>query len=143
MNLKGPFITHGMDIYAPPDQPDNIYLHAINHLPSATHHGRPHSTIEIFRIHLPSLTASHVRTLSHDLIHTPNDIYSLGPEDMYFTNDHVNIDGPLRSAEDLLTLRLASRTNLVHIQSKGKGSEAKVVLKGLHSANGLSKGPGE
>lgn len=119
-----------------------MWLHAVNHIPYLID-GVPQpysdSRIEIFTIDTSSrpLVAQHIRHLRHSLIHTPNDIYSLGPTDLLVTNDHVNTRGLLRTVEDLLTLACTSRTSIVRLSESG----AEVVASGLHNANGLGHGP--
>lgn len=56
-------------------------LYVVNHDPSG-------SVIEIFTLSTDAKTATHIRTLSHPLIHTPNSITTLGDGKILFTNDH-------------------------------------------------------
>lgn len=141
-DFTGPFVTHGIDIWYDAEHPHKVWLHVVNHIPHVVD-GVPQpfsdSRIEVFTIDTTSrpLLARHVRTLKHALVHTPNDIYSLGPTDLLVTNDHVNTRGPLRMAEDLLTFSWTSRTTIVRLHEEG----AEVVASGLHNANGLAHGP--
>lgn len=141
IDFNGPFATHGIDIWCDKVEPDQLYLHAVNHVPRLVD-GIPQSIsdsrVEVFTIDLTSrpLTARHVRSLSHSLVFTPNDIYSLGPTDLLVTNDHVNTHGGLRTAEDGFTFSWASRTNIVRLNENGAG----VLATGLHNANGLGHG---
>lgn len=111
----------------------------MNHRPPAKGvPGPTDSVVEVFKVDLSAFTATHLKTVSHSTIHTPNDILSLGPYEFLVTNDHANVDGLLRSAEEILTLQLASRTTLIHVNA-ATGVEAKVVKTGIHSANGLGR----
>jgi hypothetical protein len=102
---------------------------------------QPHSDsrIEVFQIDLAAekKIAKHLKSLNHELVHTPNDIYSLGPFDLLVTNDHINTRGHRRTAEDLFTFKWSSNTNIIRLREDG----AKVVASGLHNANGLGHGP--
>lgn len=141
-DFSGPFVAHGLDIYSPPSQPDTIYLHAVNHKPADHGPHKANSTIEIFRVDLSSFTATHIQTVYHPLITTPNDIYSIGASEFLVTNDHAKREGLLRTAEELLTLKLASHTNIIHVNAvTPSGVQASIVKKGIHSANGLGHGP--
>ena len=119
-----------------------MYLHAVNHVPVFIDNiaqPRSDSRIEVFLIDLGAdkKGAKHLRSLTHPLVRTPNDIYSLGPYDLLVTNDHVNTHGHLRLAEDLLTFKWNSKTSIVRLNENG----AEVVADGLHNANGLGHGP--
>ncbi|KAH7304722.1 hypothetical protein B0I35DRAFT_444805 [Stachybotrys elegans] len=50
------------------------------------HQGGP--SIEQFRLDLDTLTATHVRTISHPLINIPNSIAMRGPTQFFVTNNH-------------------------------------------------------
>ncbi|KAF2643354.1 calcium-dependent phosphotriesterase [Massarina eburnea CBS 473.64] len=51
-------------------------------------HAQSGSCIEIFQLEILSATATHVRTFTHPLVHTPNSIHSLGEGKLFVTNDH-------------------------------------------------------
>jgi hypothetical protein len=140
--MKEPLVTHGMDIWYDQAKPDIVYLHAVNHIPHISAGvAQPYSDsrIEVFCIDLNSTPriAKHQQSLKHPLVHTPNDIYSLGPTDLLVTNDHVNTRGHLRTAEDILTFSWSSRTTIVRLNENG----AEVLVDRLHNANGLGHGP--
>lgn len=140
--FTGPFIPHGLDIYSPKGLPDGFYLHAVNHKPASHGPHKANSTVEIFRISISDSSATHLQTVHHPLIVTPNDIYSLSATEFLVTNDHVNREpGLLRTAEEVFTLQLTSRTTVVKVDASS-GIKAEVVKKGIHSANGLAHGPG-
>ncbi|KAF2110134.1 hypothetical protein BDV96DRAFT_615436 [Lophiotrema nucula] len=60
---------------------DTSTLYVVNHAQSG-------SVIEIFSLAPTAATATHIRTLKHPLIHTPNSIHALGDGKIFFTNDH-------------------------------------------------------
>ncbi|KAF2176220.1 putative paraoxonase [Zopfia rhizophila CBS 207.26] len=56
-------------------------LYVVNHAQSG-------SAIEVFNLSIKSLTATHIKTFKHPLLHSPNSIHSLGSGKIFFTNDH-------------------------------------------------------
>ncbi|KAI3320287.1 hypothetical protein HD806DRAFT_507050 [Xylariaceae sp. AK1471] len=62
------------------------------HEPSSTlfvtNHARHGSHIEQFHLDLETLTAAHMRSLSHPLIRVPNSIIALSESEFFFTNQH-------------------------------------------------------
>jgi hypothetical protein len=172
VGFKGPFVTHGIDIIDDPSDPHGIYIHAINHAPASNPtSNQPEdlvsSRLEIFHHVLGSDTATHVRTVRHPLIRTPNDVYSVGPGDLLVTNDHKYRAGFLRTVEDLVSHPLGPKSDVVRVQftvdlggAAGKAGEegadgkerqesgemergvsATIVARGLHNPNGLGHGP--
>lgn len=137
-------MTHGIDIF-PTSSPRQFYLQAINHVPRVVD-GVPQpisdSRIEVFLVDLDRMIAKHQSTLRHELVRTPNDIFALGPNELFVTNDHHNTHGHKRLAEDFLGWTFTSKTNIIHLKtSDSNGVEGKVVAGGLHNANGLGHGP--
>lgn len=53
-----------------------------------TNHGRQGSRIEQFHLDLDTLTATHVRSISHPLISIPNSIAAVSGSEFYVTNQH-------------------------------------------------------
>lgn len=152
--FSGPFATHGIDLFSPQDDPETVYIFAINHLPnpdywdvqpsptSSTHKVR--SQVELFHHRIGTTKARHLRSIQHPLIKTPNDIYATSPTSFYVTNDHYYREGALRGLEDLLTLQTAPWSDIVHIdvtssavRSPDEGVSALVALQELHNNNGL------
>ena len=155
--FKGPLVTHGIDILSPRDDPNTVYIYAVNHLPNPEHYDassaetasreKARSQIELFKHSVGSDEAEFIRTIRHPLIRTPNDIYATELDAFYVTNDHYYRDGPLRTAEDLLTTRTAPWTDTVHVKindMKSKDSQAGIIvtqaLTGMHNNNGLGHG---
>ncbi|WOO86025.1 Serum paraoxonase/arylesterase 2 [Vanrija pseudolonga] len=148
--FTGAFVTHGIDILQDPKRADALYIHAVNHLPNPgwlasrdiTIEDKGNSVIEIFHHVVGSDSAQHVRTVQHESIRTPNDLFATGPTSFYVTNDHHYRDGPLRHVEDLGSKAVTPWTDTVHIEAdpKQKGKEgitSQVVLSKMHNNNGL------
>ncbi|KAF4449051.1 hypothetical protein F53441_7701 [Fusarium austroafricanum] len=158
-DFSGPFVTHGIDVINDPKSKDNVYVFAVNHVPHADYlqhvvNGKSHdeysgnkaaSQIEVFYHVIGSSTVKHVRSISHPLIQTPNDIVAHSPSNIYVTNDHYYREGRMRQIEDVY--HGAKWSNTVYVQitdmlSKDStaGLETSVVLTGLHNNNGLAHG---
>uniref|UniRef100_A0A667YCQ9 Paraoxonase n=1 Tax=Myripristis murdjan TaxID=586833 RepID=A0A667YCQ9_9TELE len=73
------FNPHGISVYTD-DADSSIYLFVVNH----PHHG---SQVEIFQF-VEENTLLHLKTISHPLLHSVNDIVAVGVESFYATNDH-------------------------------------------------------
>mgnify|MGYP002718703634 FL=1 len=149
-NFQGPFVTHGIDVIEDPEQSDAVYIYAVNHMPNPAHFeaGEPkdipkaQSQIELFHHTINSKSIRHVRSISHPLIKTPNDIYAISPVSFYVTNDHFYREGPMRLIEDVW--RPAKWSDIIHVRiadlSKDAPIEASVALTGLWNNNGLGRG---
>ncbi|KAI2675823.1 hypothetical protein CBS147332_8801 [Penicillium roqueforti] len=150
-NFQGTFVTHGIDVIEDPEDSDAVYIYAVNHLPNPAYFeaGEPkdvpkaQSQIELFHHVLNSDSVRHVRSISHPLIKTPNDIYAVSPVSFYVTNDHFYREGPLRLFEAVW--RSARWSNIISVQiadlaSKDAPVEASVALTGLWNNNGLGHG---
>ncbi|OCK76845.1 calcium-dependent phosphotriesterase [Lepidopterella palustris CBS 459.81] len=66
----------GIEFYAP-----TSVLYVINHAMRGY-------AIEVFHLSVSDLTATHIRTFTHPLVHTPNALTAIGDMEIYFTNDH-------------------------------------------------------
>lgn len=154
-----PFVTHGIDLAVDPKDPKgSVYIHAVNHLPNTacfplTDGGNKHCTpkaasrIEIFHHVIGTTSARHIRSVSHPSIVTPNDIYSLRPNEFFVTNDHRHREGLLRTYETLMPALLAGWSDTQHVkvdlESKrdaSSGVTSETALTGLHNNNGLGRG---
>ena len=146
------FVTHGIDVITDPEDDGAVYIFAINHLPNPeyvkdktfTGH-KAASQIEIFHHRLGSSTAKYVRSVSHPLIQTPNDIVVRSLDSFYVTNDHYYREGVMRQIEDVYYGAKWSTTIFVQIKDIASndaagGIEASVALTGLHNNNGLGHG---
>ncbi|KAJ4252867.1 hypothetical protein NW762_010773 [Fusarium torreyae] len=158
-NFAGPFITHGIDVITDPDSDDSVYILAINHLahPDYLQHivdgkkpdeysvNKAASQIEIFHHVLGTSAIKHIRSISHPLIQTPNDILARSPTSFHVTNDHYYRERIFRQIEDVYYGAKWSNTILVQItdlrsEDSTSGFQASVALTGLHNNNGLGRG---
>ena len=151
--FKGPFITHGFDIYTSPTDEESLYFIAINHLPnplaSLEHSDIPkaRSQIEIFSYQIGDLSARHLRSIHHPLIRTPNDIYAVSESSFYVTNDHHARDGIWRLLEDYGHDDFGAWSDIIHVsisdltsKDASAGFTATVAMEGLQNPNGLGHG---
>lgn len=157
-NFDGPFITHGIEVLTNPEQPNAVYIYAVNHLPNpepviAIHPPpadvpKARSQIELFHHVIGTTTATHLRSIWHPLIRTPNDLVATSPTSLYVTNDHLYRDhGPMRFMEDRYAK--AEWTDVIYLQFSLEapstpaetdalaGVTAHVALDKFHNANGL------
>ncbi|TXT04822.1 hypothetical protein VHUM_04090 [Vanrija humicola] len=152
--FNGAFVTHGIDIIKDPKRADALYIHAVNHLPNPgwlasrdiTIQDKGNSVIEIFHHVVGSDSAQHIRTVQHEDIKTPNDLFATGPTSFYVTNDHHYREGHLRAIEDLGSRLVTPWTNTVHIEADAnkkdkEGVRSQVVLDDMHNNNGLGHTP--
>lgn len=70
VNFSGPFITHGIDIYSPANDPNSVFIFAVNHLPNPAWvsskekiHPQARSQIELFHHEIGSSEAKHLRSI--------------------------------------------------------------------------------
>lgn len=142
------FVTHGIDVIADPSTKDAVYIFAVNHFPNPEfvssrreHIAKSNSRVELFRHVIGSSTLKHIRTISHKLIETPNDIYAVSPNEFYVTNDHRHREGLMRELE---TMAPTAWSTTIHVSitdpsasSDTEGVEAKIALTGIKNNNGL------
>lgn len=121
-NLNFPFHPHGIALW---EEQGNIRLFAVNHRPEE-------STLEVFDWVGGKL--SHVRTYSHDVLVTPNDLLALGPEDIFISHDHGSRSHLAQSLEHFTRW---GRGYLTHYD----GTAFFVVDSGISFANGLAFDP--
>lgn len=154
-NFVGPFVTHGIDVWSPSEDPDSVYIFAINHLPNpafalsnASNVPKARSQIELFHHRIGTSEAEHLRSIWHPAIRTPNDIYAIDPHAIYFTNDHYYREGHLRTIEDGMTTSRWS--NVIHLEisdlyakDASQGIKATVVKDAIQNPNGLGHGKDE
>ncbi|KAK6005815.1 hypothetical protein QM012_007457 [Aureobasidium pullulans] len=148
LNFDKTFVTHGIDVIADPQAKDAVYIFAVNHYPNPEfvstrreHIVKSNSRIELFRHVIGSSTLKHVRTISHKLIETPNDIYAVSPNGFYVTNDHRHREGLMRELEMVAPF---GWSNTIHVSitdstaySDTAGVEATIALTGIKNNNGL------
>uniref|UniRef100_A0A3B4Z4R6 Paraoxonase n=1 Tax=Stegastes partitus TaxID=144197 RepID=A0A3B4Z4R6_9TELE len=116
------FNPHGISVYTD-EADDSIYVFVVNH---------PHSNsqIEIFRF-AEEDTLVHLKTISHPLLPSVNDIVAVGKESFYASNDQYF---PSRTLH-LLTLLLGVPMCEVVYYSPG---DVRVVAGGILSGNGIN-----
>ncbi|KAL2000756.1 hypothetical protein VTN02DRAFT_2674 [Thermoascus thermophilus] len=152
-NFSGPLITHGIDVVPDPEAPETaVYIFVVNHPPNPEfwEEGnkdapKARSQVELFHHVLGSGVATHVRSVRHPLITTPNDVYAEGSRSFYVTNDHRYREGLLRRVEDVVAEAQWSTTVHVHISDlqatqADAGLTASVALTGVQTNNGIGRG---
>lgn len=160
-NFRGPFISHGFDVYSPPEDSNLVYIVAINHLPDPSALLPPsdqpsdppqpaaRSQIEIFKHEVGSSTVQHLRSVRHPLIRTPNDIYALNEHDFFVSNDHLNREGLKRDLEDMGHDDFGAWSDVIHVfispsdmssPDPTAGLLATVSLENVQNPNGLGHG---
>ncbi|KAI1387745.1 calcium-dependent phosphotriesterase [Hypoxylon trugodes] len=139
------FVTHGISLYTPPDDQKTIYILAINHLPNplwtptSSEHSKAASRVEVFVHKIGSNKAKHIRSISHPLIRTPNDLLALSENEFLVTNDHYYLDGYMRLVEELFH---PAWTDLLHVHANDADNvTATVSLTSVPGNNGLGWGP--
>jgi hypothetical protein len=127
-----------------------VYVFAVNHPPNPDYPGssKEHaaSRVEIFRHVLGSSTITHLRTVLHPLITTPNDVYAEAPDSFFVTNDHFYRDGPARTVEDVFPAAKWSNTRHVHVTDLHSANASAAVtittaIDKVHNCNGLGHSP--
>ncbi|XP_036615433.1 serum paraoxonase/lactonase 3-like isoform X3 [Trichosurus vulpecula] len=117
------FNPHGICTFI--DKDNAVYLYVVNH-------PQMKSTVEIFRFEGDSLF--HLKTITHELLSSVNDIVVLGPEQFYATNDHYFTNHFLAQLEPFLDLHW---TNVIYYSP----GEVKEVANGFSLANGITISP--
>ncbi|KAL7622500.1 hypothetical protein AAE478_008007 [Parahypoxylon ruwenzoriense] len=145
--FEGPFVAHGVSLYSPPSDLKTVYVFVINHLPNplwtATSSAEPKaaSRVELFVHSVGSDTAKHLRSISHPLIRTPNDVLALSEREFFITNDHHYREGFMRLVEDVGHFPW---TETVHVRLDSDDNvTATVSLATFGTNNGLGWGPNQ
>jgi len=87
------FHPHGISFYQTPEGKKMLFV--VNHRPSG-------NFIEVFQYVNDSLR--HVERITDSLMISPNDVVGVGERSFYFTNDHDEKPGKIRSIKDLMTI---------------------------------------
>ncbi|KAI8721578.1 hypothetical protein NCS52_00299600 [Fusarium sp. LHS14.1] len=160
VNFKGPFNTHGIDVISDHESAEAaVYIFAVNHPPNLAQcpdatklkecQANAASRVEIFHHVIGSDVATHLRSVQHPLVSTPNDILAQSPHSFYVTNDHYYKEGALRFLEVVYWGARWSTTVFVELGSLTSTNpagdvKAQVAVSGIHNQNGLGRGrPGE
>ncbi len=118
--LPGGFQPHGISLFRGSDGRKTLFV--INHA------GGKHS-IEMFDVNGALL--SHRRTVTGAGLVSPNDIVGVGADWFFVTNDHANVSGLMRTAEDFGRLPLSTVQFF-------DGREFSTALSGLGGSNGIN-----
>jgi arylesterase/paraoxonase len=98
---------HGMDVVPSTADPDRLFVYLVNH--RAPPNGQSaklvgaDSVVEIFETRVGSSTLTHIKTVEHPAIITPNDLIGFGDgKSFYVTNDHGEKLGFVRTSVSIL-----------------------------------------
>ncbi|KAM7383641.1 hypothetical protein PAMP_003276 [Pampus punctatissimus] len=116
------FNPHGISVYTD-ETDDSVYLFTVNH-------PQHKSQVEIFRF-VEENTLVHLKTITHPLLHSVNDIVAVGVESFYATNDHSTPNEALHFLTILLGLPWC---DVVYFSQE----EVRVAAKGFLSSNGIN-----
>uniref|UniRef100_A0A3P9MFY6 Paraoxonase n=1 Tax=Oryzias latipes TaxID=8090 RepID=A0A3P9MFY6_ORYLA len=119
------FNPHGISVYED-EADDSIYVFVVNH-------PEHKSQVEIFRF-VEEDTLMHLKTITHPLLHSVNDIVAVGAEHFYATNDHYFHHEALQLLTFMFDL---SWCDVVYYSPH----EVRVVAGGFKSANGINISP--
>ncbi|XP_061572594.1 serum paraoxonase/arylesterase 2-like [Cololabis saira] len=119
------FNPHGISVYKD-EADDAVYLFVVNH-------PEHKSQVEIFRF-VEEDTLVHLKTITHPLLHSVNDVVAVGPEHFYATNDKYFHNHGLQFLSIVVGLQWS---NVVYY-SPGEVREAAA---GIQSANGINISP--
>ncbi|KAM7325371.1 hypothetical protein ACRRTK_015624 [Alexandromys fortis] len=113
---------HGISTFV--DKDNTVYLYVVNH---------PHmdSTVEIFKFEEQQRSLIHLKTITHELLKSVNDIVVVGPEQFYATRDHYF------TSYFLILLEMFMDFQWTYILFYSP-QEVKVVAQGFSSANGIT-----
>ncbi|KAM9722966.1 serum paraoxonase/arylesterase 2-like [Menidia menidia] len=119
------FNPHGISVFTD-EADDSVYLFVVNH----PHHD---SQVEIFR-YIEEQTLVHLKTITHPLLHSVNDIVAVGAEHFYATNDRYFQNFLLQFLVVILGVPL---TDVVYYSPQ----EVRVAADGIQGANGINLSP--
>ncbi|XP_053743795.1 serum paraoxonase/arylesterase 2-like [Synchiropus splendidus] len=119
------FNPHGISLYTDPTD-DSVYLLVVNHPQEDSH-------IEIFRF-VEGNTLLHLKTITHPLLHSVNDIVAVGVDSFYATNDHST---PIKALHYLLVFLGLPGCDVVYYSP----GDVRVTAAGFGSANGINISP--
>ncbi len=114
------FHPHGISLFQSNENKTLIF--AINHQKNK-------NSIEIFQFSDSTLT--HIKSFTHPLLLSPNDILAVGENQFYITNDHDEPKSSWRSKKDLLQIPMG---NVCYFD----GTKASIVADKLLYANGIN-----
>ncbi|PRP87297.1 serum paraoxonase/arylesterase [Planoprotostelium fungivorum] len=140
-NPRGIFKAHGLSTFSRPDEPNTVYIHAVNHYASKEDGFTYHPRIEIFKHQTGDSHVDHIETVEHPLIRTPNDVLALSEKSFYVTNDHKHLgqgffSHMMRFVEDLSFIGMS---DVILREDSGR---VRVIVRDLPTPNGICRGPG-
>lgn len=118
--LPAGFSPHGISLYRAADGRKTLFV--------ISHAGGKH-TVEIFDVNGATLT--YRRTVAGPELVSPNDVVGVGSDAFYVSNDHGNVSGWQRSAEDYMRLKQSSVRYF-------DGQKFTTALDGIGGANGIN-----
>ncbi|KAF4472926.1 Six-bladed beta-propeller [Fusarium albosuccineum] len=99
-------------------------------------HAKAGPRIELFKLDIQSLTATHIRTVQHPLLHAPNAIALINSKEFYVSNAHA-FPATRNKILNLLETYLSPPTGtVVHVSLEDSEPQAQVVAK-VPFANGI------
>ncbi|XP_021172101.2 serum paraoxonase/arylesterase 2 [Fundulus heteroclitus] len=119
------FNPHGISVYTD-EGDDTVYLFVVNH-------PQRKSQVEIFRL-VGEDTLVHLKTVTHPMLHSVNDIVAVGKEHFYATNDHYFHNEALHLLTVILGLPWC---NVVYYSPE----EVREAAGGIQSGNGINISP--
>ncbi|PHH60458.1 hypothetical protein CDD81_1633 [Ophiocordyceps australis] len=112
--------------------PSTRHLYVVNHAQAGPR-------IEVFRLDLGAVTATHLGSIQHPLLHAPNSMSLLGDDEMYVTNDHYFVAEKARYLSYMETYLGPPLATLVHIKLRHHTEvEAAQVVARVPFANGVA-----
>lgn len=123
INPKLEFHPHGISLYN--DSNGKTHLFVINH-------NEKGNFVEIYDYHNGQL--KHIETVSHDLMHQPNDLVAVGPRQFYVSNHLGSTSSPGQYLERFIPLH---RSYVLYYD----GKEMTIAAKDIGAANGMATSP--
>ncbi|XP_078575443.1 serum paraoxonase/arylesterase 1-like [Branchiostoma floridae x Branchiostoma japonicum] len=127
-SLEEDFVPHGLSVHEDFDSGE-VRLFVVNHAK-----GHSEDRVEIFRFDADSNSLFHVKSVTHSLLYSVNDVVPTGPESFYATNDKYSTGMYSKMAETWLLL---SWSNVVYYNKGG----ATIVADGFKCANVVNLSP--
>lgn len=103
-------------------------LYVVNHAQSGP-------TIEVFEVNKEVTGITHLQTIQHELIHTPNSISPISDHEILITNDHEYEIRDFKIKATLETYLSYPGGSVIYLNLKT--SETRVVARGIPFANGI------
>ncbi|XP_061771946.1 serum paraoxonase/arylesterase 2-like [Nerophis ophidion] len=121
------FNPHGISVYTDAAN-GTVYLFVVNH----PHHN---SQVELFEFVEEERSLVHLKTFTHKLLYSVNDIVAFGVDRFYATNDHHFSNELIKTIVEPLLGQPGA--NVVYCSPE----TVKVVSEGYHFANGINVSP--